>query len=260
MKIKELSALTDVHPESIRLYREMEFLEPEKLKNGYYDYSMRDFVSLVYLRKLRNYDFPIENISQFYDTTDADKLIGIIDERYNALEIQIEEIKDKIRFLNLERVHLDLVRQTIHQEVSLIHSIDEKIDLYDFKDAQWLKQMYRKMTPTLFISKEVLNGPCEDRMIPLKVGIGTYRYILEDSHIEIPGGAIVHPNGTYLIQQVAVSDLSSLNLLALKPMMDYAKKNHLVFQSDSTGYLIHVNRTGGHLTCRFMVRACVRTD
>ncbi len=40
MKINELSRITNIHPETIRMYRQKGFLHPQKQENGYYDYTM----------------------------------------------------------------------------------------------------------------------------------------------------------------------------------------------------------------------------
>ena len=47
MKINELSKLTAINTETIRMYRNLGFLHPEKLENGYYDYSMQDYATLA---------------------------------------------------------------------------------------------------------------------------------------------------------------------------------------------------------------------
>ena len=74
MKINELSKITFIHPETIRMYRNMGLLHPKKLENGYYDYSTQDFVSLVYLRKLRVYNFSIEEIQEYEASSYQDLL------------------------------------------------------------------------------------------------------------------------------------------------------------------------------------------
>ena len=50
MKITELSRISGVNAATIRSYRLKGFLHPVKEKNGYYDYTAEDLVSLAYLR------------------------------------------------------------------------------------------------------------------------------------------------------------------------------------------------------------------
>ena len=43
MKIRELSKLSFVNPETIRVYRNKGMLRPQRdIQNGYYDYSIED--------------------------------------------------------------------------------------------------------------------------------------------------------------------------------------------------------------------------
>ena len=113
------------------------------------------------------------------------------------------------------------------------------------------------MTPTIFIAKEILNGECTDRMIPVKAGLGTYRHIAEEKELTVPENIIMIPNGVHISQTIALRDLSSVSLLQLKPMMELAKRNGTPFISDTTGYLVHIRNVSGHRVFDFRIRACI---
>ncbi|MBR4454667.1 MAG: hypothetical protein IKS32_00405, partial [Solobacterium sp.] len=104
-------------------------------------------------------------------------------------------------------------------------------------------------------------GPVEDRRISIRSGVGTYRYVLNENAItEIPESAVIIPNGLNVSQVVALRSLKEMNVLDLSPMMNYAKRNHLTFLSDTTGYLMRVRMIEGRPEFHFRIRACFETN
>ena len=71
---------------------------------------------------------------------------------------------------------------------------------------------------------------------------------------------VVPGTGIHAGQMIKVDDLTQINLLQLKPMMDYAKKTGKPFLSDTTGYLMHIENEDGRLVCHFRIRACIEAN
>ena len=130
MKINELSKLTAINTETIRMYRNLGFLHPEKLENGYYDYSMQDYVSIIHLKKLRAFNFSLQDI---HDSEHLDSLEEYLS-RFKEVEIElhkeIENIQQKIDFIHFEMEHVLSTMSTYDANVSLNQSVDTKIDIY----------------------------------------------------------------------------------------------------------------------------------
>ncbi len=266
MKINYLSKMTGINPETIRSYRERGLIHPRKLDNGYYDYDMENLIELIYVRKMRGFHIPLQIIHDFYDTNDSDMLLSEIDVERNNILSEMNALKERLRFLELEKQHILESEMIESQQVILTQSIDDKIDIYDdIKDmnSEFLKdfsEIYPMSTPVLHISKEILNGPIEDRIVPMRAGIGTYRYIMNENNIPIPPNSHIVPNGISISMMIQVQNLSGINILQIAPMMKYAKMNNQTFLSGTTGYLVRIQMIDNQPTYLFRIRACVEQN
>lgn len=261
MKINELSRLTGVNAETIRVYRKKGYLKPQKQENGYYEYNMNDAAVLFELRKLRGMEMPMEKIEEYCTASRPEILRDLLDQREDDLTMQLEEIKRKIRYIKLEKRHMLECSERMDQRVKILQSIDEKIDLYDLKsNANVLAGLYEMTTPTLLIRKEILNGPLEDRKIPVKAGVGTYRYLYEANHIDPPKNAVIIPNGLCLTQMITLEDLNEMDLKQIHPLMSYAKEHNYQFLSDTTGYLACFEMHEGTPVFHYRIRACIKIN
>ena len=266
MKINELSKITQINPETIRMYRKMGFLSPRHQTNGYYDYTAADFSSLIYLRKLREYGMSLEDVRIYEHSEDSDEMIGLLDREEQRINEQMERLKDMQRFLRFEKRHVIESVQIGKESVQVMQSVDEKIDFYgdevifealgelDFND------FYLTSTTCLHISKEVLNGPVEDRIIPLQAGIGMYRYMADRLQISIPEKATIVPNGKCISQMLSLRNCEEVNIKQLAPMIEYAKKIQQPFCSDTTAYLARIRHDENGTIFDFRIRACIEEN
>jgi DNA-binding transcriptional MerR regulator len=266
MKINELSKLTAINTETIRMYRNLGFLHPEKLENGYYDYSMQDYASIIHLKKLRAFDFSLQDIHESEHLDSLEEYLS----RFKKVEIElhkeIESIQKKIDFIHFEMEHVLSAISTYDANVSLNQSVDTKIDIYPpFKKNQLVdpttySNYFLYTTTPIFISKDILNGDIKDEIIETNVGIGTYLSIYQKMHVEIPDNAITIPNGLCITQIVYMKDLTHINILDIAPMINYAKKLNKKFISDTTGYLVGVTYEDKDPVYIMRIRACIETN
>ena len=262
MKISELSSLTGINQETIRSYRIKGFLHPAQLENGYYDYSLSDYISLYYIRKMRGYSFSLSDISLFYSGESTDEIIDAFDRERSFLKEQQKEIETRLQYLELEKRHV-LECMDTSLNVQLMHSIDDKCDYYTLDTPFFYgngNEAFPMMTPTLRISKDVLNGKVTDDIIPMQAGMGTYRYIMEEKDMHFPGTPYVCPNGLYISQILKVHDLYSVQRKELEPMICYARKHNMTFISDTTGFLMSIKKKNDDMLLSFRIRACVKAD
>ena len=203
MKINELSKLTSINTETIRMYRNLGFLHPKKLENGYYDYSMQDYASIIHLKKLRAFDFSLQDIHESEHLDSLEEYLSRFKEVEIELHKEIESIQKKIDFIHFEMEHVLSTMSTYDANVSLNQSVDTKIDIYppfetnQLIDPTTYSNFFLYTTTPIFISKDILNGDIKDEIIETKVGIGTYLSIYQKMHVEIPDNAITIPNGIY---------------------------------------------------------------
>lgn len=264
MKINELSKLTGIHPETIRMYRKKGLLHPQKLENGYYDYTAADYVSLAYIRKLRGYSFPIDEIAGLYQNQDSEHLLSRFRKEKEILQNQINELQIRLRYLELEEQHLR--ESSVIEKITVLQSVDEKIDFYDLgyfltnRHATHPVGIYTMMTPTVYISPEVLNGEFQSETVPIRIGIGTYRHVLDELKTDPPSGAIRIPNGLCVSQVIEIRDFSSIRKEQLEPMISYVKENGLRYQSGTTGFLMNIEKQECETVFRFRIRACIEEN
>lgn len=266
MKINELSKLTAINTETIRMYRNLGFLHPEKLENGYYDYSMQDYASIIHLKKLRAFDFSLQDIHESEHLDSLEEYLS----RFKKVEIElhkeIESIQKKIDFIHFEMEHVLSTISTYDANVSLNQSVDTKIDIYppfetnQLVDHTTYSNYFLYTTTPIFISKDILNGDIKDEIIETNVGIGTYLSIYQKMHVEIPDNAITIPNGLCITQIVYMKDLTHINILDIAPMINYAKKLNKKFISDTTGYLVGVTYEDKDPVYIMRIRACIETN
>ena len=266
MKINELSKLTAINTETIRMYRNLGFLHPKKLENGYYDYSMQDYASIIHLKKLRAFDFSLQDIHESEHLDSLEEYLSRFKEVEIELHKEIESIQKKIDFIHFEMEHVLSTMSTYDANVSLNQSVDTKIDIYppfetnQLIDPTTYSNYFLYTTTPIFISKDILNGDIKDEIIETNVGIGTYLSIYQKMHVEIPDNAITIPNGLCITQIVYMKDLTHINILDIAPMMNYAKKLNKKFISDTTGYLVGVTYEDKDPVYIMRIRACIETN
>lgn len=266
MKINELSKMTNINNETIRMYRKMGFLSPIQYKNGYYDYSIADFSSLIYLRKLREYGMSLQDIKQYEHSNEPAELIAMLDEEEKTVEQQIIHLKQRQRFIKFEKRHILESVETGRENVDIMQSIDDKVDYYGedviFNALAKLKfdTFYLTSTTAVRIPKEVINGDIIDKVIPMDAGIGLYRFMIEQRKIAVPEHANIVPNGLCISQMVSLRNCTEINIQQLAPMIQYAKEIHKPFISDTTGYLARIRHDEKGMIFDFRIRACIEQN
>ncbi|MCR5447820.1 MAG: MerR family transcriptional regulator [Solobacterium sp.] len=264
MNIRNLSLLTGINAETIRSYRIKGLLKPAKKQNGYYSYTIEDYITLIHLRKLRGFSMSLDMINRYYHTDNENELVSMIDEEQSELRKQMAQMELELRLLEFEKKHIRQVGEN-GQNIYLLDAIDEKVDYYDLFDSEHFisdnnpfSDIYAYTSPTLRITKEILNGECTERMIPIQAGFGAYRHVIIENHLPMPtSNYIIIPKTYCICQIITLSRLDRMNLMILKPLMDYAKQNNYIFISDTTGYLLRVQIKDDQTQFRFRIRAAV---
>lgn len=266
MKINELAKITHINPETIRMYRKDGFLDPKQLANGYYDYSAADFSRLVYLRKMRECGLSLADISAFEHSTNPEEMITMLENEEQAISRQMERLKDRQRFIRFEKRHILESVQVGKESVQIMQSVDEKLDYYGddviFHALTCLNSdtFYLTTTTAVKVSKEILNGEIQDRMVPIETGIGMYRFMIDRRGVPAPEHASIVPNGLCISQILSLRSCEELNIMQLAPMIAYAKQISKPFISDTTGYLARIRHDDKGPIFDFRIRACIEKN
>ena len=259
MKTNTLANLSDVNAETIRKYRDLNLLRPEcNSENGYYDYSQADFLNLLYIRKLRGANLSLERIESTYYCEEDEKLCMEYEDTLNELQTQIRLLKRKEMMLRLTYQHYE--RDVLSAgSVSEIQSFGAKYDMYFETDGIppemniWIRNV-DLFTLVINIEKYFFEAATLPKRIHFRIGMGTYREVLEEEHIAIPKTAVEFPEGRYVSFFLEIDNLQSFESVKLDAVREYLKANGLQPLSDTTAYLYRVTFADRGYHFHFCVR------
>ncbi|MFC9708964.1 MerR family transcriptional regulator [Paenibacillus sp. NPDC056933] len=104
-KISEISKLYGISVDSLRYYEELGVLEPQREKNNYRIYSLKDISKLNIIRDLRLLDFSMQQIKDYLDNHSLDKTLEILYEEQRLIQERINKLQQRGKMIN-ERVNV----------------------------------------------------------------------------------------------------------------------------------------------------------
>lgn len=262
MKIQEISKILNINHETVRMYRQKGLLKPVRNpKNGYYEYDSDDLFSLFFIRKLRGANISLPAITKIFASESVTDMVSSFDAEIAGVESQIKALERKLDTLTRTRRHLaECSFET--NEVTTINVADAKYDIIDFQSPEdallrpWLDQP-DLCTLSLCIKKECLNQPPTKEPVPAAPGFGTYKKIVDKHRLPLSETMSVCPKGLYLSCLIELDNLTLIPAEKLLPLQEYARTNKLRFTSNTTAFLISIDRHARQTTYRFRLRACV---
>ncbi|MCD8336055.1 MAG: MerR family transcriptional regulator [Lachnospiraceae bacterium] len=261
MKISELSKLSHVHPETIRMYRKLGLLTPtQNPLNLYYDYSDKDLMSLLFIRKLRGSGLSLDAISYTYEHADPGDLNADYQRELDQVNTEIEKLQKKKYMLQITMDHLEQYKENL-SGISVIEVLADRIDAYESPASQepamhkWIDNI-EFFTQSLLIRKEVLLQKELPEQVPVRLGLGSYRFIFDSENLPLPENVVICPKGTYVTTSVELTNLHSIDRAQLLPMLDYIQGHGYIIDSDTTAFLFRIQPTPDG--CKFIYRMRVK--
>ncbi len=259
MKINKLAKLTGLNPETIRKYRDRGLLKPKcSPENGYYEYSFFDLLNLLYIRKLRGANLSLDAIASTYTGGDPESLLASYRETIEALDEQIRTLTRRKRMLMLTYRHYE--RDAAATEaVRLIESFGDKFDCYledEIRDPvlkNWIENI-DLFTLVVGIEQRYFEQAELPERVPIRIGLGTYRPVLEESGFPLPERYALFPKGQYAAFFLEVEDLDYIPGEALRPVREFLSREGLRSVGDTTAYLYRVDEQRGNLRFIFCTR------
>lgn len=248
MKINELSRISQVNPETIRMYRTKGFLRPSvNPSNGYYDYTLKDMVNLLFIRRQRGCSISLQDIDKMYHFESLGELMDDYENTIGQIDQEIAALLEKRKALLITQEHLASC-VNISSDVKEIQVEDGRYDYYlldeeHAPDIQCWMQHMEQFVVCLRIEPEMLRAKETPACIPLKTGIGTYRGLLRKYGLRIPDGAVYCPPGRFLTSIIELDQLDCILADDIQPLKEYAERNGLRITGESTAFLIRVNHT-----------------
>lgn len=244
------------------MYRQRGLLKPiQNPRNGYYEYTDDDLFSLFFIRKLRGANLSLRTISQIFAQESVTDMLDDIDQEITGLEHQIRTLERKLDTLTRTRSHLAEC-SLAQDEVITMKSEDAKYDIINFGNINeprlkpWLEQP-DLCTVSLCIRKELLNQDLTGEPIPACPGFGTYKKIIDKHRLPLLETMSVCPKGTYLSCLIQLDNLTLVPPEKIRPLQEYARARGLTFVSNTTAFLISIDRRQEKMKYLFRLRVCV---
>ncbi|MCR5089508.1 MAG: MerR family transcriptional regulator [Oscillospiraceae bacterium] len=263
MKINELSKITHVNPETIRMYRNKGLLFPAQSANGYYEYSGSDLQDLLFIRKLRGMNLSLDTVADTYEQRNVDEVIDGFRQDLCDLEEQIAHLQKRQAMLRMHVDFYEAYRENTHG-VAEVEIPDDRYDL--FFDPQhispeldvWLEHI-ALFTQGLYIPEGLLQQEPLPDFIPVKHTIGSFSPILEENRFPVPENAIFTPKGRYLTAKAILrAGEAGLDARQLRPFKEYAAANGCRLLGNTTAFLFRIDRT--EKTARYIYRLRIRME
>ncbi|MCO8193889.1 MULTISPECIES: MerR family transcriptional regulator [Anaerofustis] len=98
-KISEISKLYNIGVDSLRYYERLGILKPQRSRNNYRMYSLKDMYILNIIKDLRLLNFSMKRIKAYIDNLDIDNTLKMLNEEYSAISCEIERLNDKKKLI-----------------------------------------------------------------------------------------------------------------------------------------------------------------
>lgn len=106
-KIGEITKLYGIGADSLRYYEKKGILQPTRGENGYRFYTGKDLLALNIIRNLRQLDFSVDQILQYFQNRTIDSTLRLLDD-------ELEIIKEK-------RSYLEKMYETVYSQIVTIN-------------------------------------------------------------------------------------------------------------------------------------------
>lgn len=120
-KISEISRLYGIGPDSLRYYERLGILNPKRDTNQYRLYSLKDIYKLNIIRDLRNLNFSMAQIKDYLDHQTVDNTLDILYKERDFLKIQLQELKEKEKFIKERIDSLQMSKETKPDHIKIKH-------------------------------------------------------------------------------------------------------------------------------------------
>ena len=119
-RIKEISQLFDIGPDSLRYYEEIGILKPRRGPNGYRLYGMNDIYRLNVIKDLRQIGFSMQLIKEYLENKTLANTIELLREEERVLGLEIDELRRRKKAI---RVRIAEILEYEGERTGVIESI-----------------------------------------------------------------------------------------------------------------------------------------
>lgn len=231
--IGELSDMFEISVDSLRYYEKKGLLHPHRNEaNGYREYSMADFQTIVLIRELLGLDFNTDQIEEFLRNRRVNRTLHLLNEEISAISEQIMRLQAKQNNLQNRLISLqETLLADTDEKVRLLHlparsgimiSNENLPDSYvDYSLVKYMKKRQQEINAIGYADCYSLDlegsNPNSDYYRTANVF-----FLIKDPQMQ---GDFTLPEGDYLSLYYRGSLKKTKQLMPR--LLDYAKKNQL---------------------------------
>lgn len=261
INISDLAQKTGIAKETIRYYRDLGLINPQKQSNGYFIYSPLDAMILLHLRELRGNNISIKSLLSSEDTLFSySETLNNIEQK---LAMEVERLNQELERIKATKSYL---ARGIHLlENNIVEEFEGKntwtIEVFDSYGFQ--KKVTTAWTDVFPFVYTVITVPLEELKndnSPLKVsvGLGILDKYIRTFGMPLGKMARLHSSGQYIRTCIAVSNPIYLYKDNVQLLLDYAEEHNLKMTDCIGGRLLFIENTYKKPLFYIMIWAKVR--
>lgn len=261
ISISDLALKTGISKETIRYYRDLGLINPQKQANGYFIYSPLDAIILLHLRELRGNNITIKNLLSYEGTLFS--YSEALDNIENKLAQEIERLNQELERIKATKSYISkgiylLENNIVEQFKGKNTWTVEVFDSYGFQ-----KQVTTAWTDVFPFVYTVITVPLEEIIndaTPLKVsvGLGILDKYIRTFGMPLGKMARLHSSGQYIRTCIAVRNPICLYKKHFQLLLDYVAEHNLKMTDCIGGRLLFIENTYKEPLFYIMIWAKVR--
>jgi DNA-binding transcriptional MerR regulator len=212
-RIREISQLYGIGPDSLRYYEEIGILSPKRGENGYRQYGMRDIYRLNVIKDLRQLGFSMRRIKEYLDDKNVASTLSLLREEESVVRDEIRKLRAKRATIRSRFGEIRSYAAIRAGEIAVVSYPDRRrarlnTELVDNEEIDFaLNRLHRRFGHQAYTFGSYMIGASMD-LGDIRGGVfGLFRsvfFILEEDDADcdsvIPGGDYVslHYRGDYV--------------------------------------------------------------
>ena len=245
--VNKFSQLLGMSQATLRHYRTMGLLQPEKdEQNGYYYYSQEDAVRTLSIKRYRSLDMPLSGVQEVVGGLSAREQYEWLEKSDEELSQQIERMQAALEHRKGVREYLKMMleKEGVTEEICWNQPFYGLYFLGAVKDLppEALIERWTACTPypylTVKIPKEELREAGRTEPYHTQVGLGIIEQWQKYCGLPTEPPAERVPGGRSVRIFLKTENLFALSPKDLAPLLDYVQKSDLEILHNSSGWVV----------------------
>jgi DNA-binding transcriptional MerR regulator len=240
MKIKEITKLFGITPDTVRFYEDKGLIHPKRDKNGYREYSIWDVMALSDCLKYKGFGLALnaikeikeKNHSEYYSNLLKDQIESIREDIFQK-QMLLDTLESYQGYLEFAKMNVGNYWYQTDPELKLFVLTSLEVGIFrnfnpdDSNLIQWINQIndlsaYVMISTDLFLSADRIYTWC----------YGVDKHIFEMLHLPEGKGSITLPSGAYLHTIIYILDSYEAFTKEYKQMLSELKRRKLCVKGD----------------------------